>query len=122
MKLKLKTKSDYVKAHRRLWGDIVKLLRTKDLPSDITVERLKTKCICKLGFSNQQINNNCFCCEHFWNLSEGEPFLKVTEDGFDFICGYNCLNGLWIKINRVDLKSPEAVALAIKIRDFPVRK
>jgi hypothetical protein len=114
--MKLETKSDYVKAHKKLWDAISKKIKRGDDICDI-----KEKEIRKLKVPN--IAHNCFGCqwtmENFGysvqniNLCESCLFLVKDNSG--------CLNGLWRNICSSGLSTRSRRAIARKIGDFPIR-
>lgn len=129
MALKLKTKADYVRAHKKLWNGIIKELQTKELTSlfhnEITY--IKNLVIFNLYAENaHDVEANCFGC-HYSSL---ENYNGTCKDClFAITLGKRrpsaplrgCLNGLWGKITRAK-NTKTAIRLAEQIRDFPVRK
>lgn len=124
MKLVLKTKADYVRAHHKLWGLIANVLQYKTgiNPEDFDSGfELKQHCFQHL-WGHCYITDSCFGCEYAFRKSTTGSI--CSDCLFDCMTNSNCLNGMWLQfcIHFKERNFNEASEIAIKIKKFPVRK
>lgn len=120
MKPKLKTKTDYVRAHRKMWNEVIRILKRNEASSDGICD-IKKEAVYKL-WGHITLAGNCFGCQYTKDTGDGSCHSCMFKTDVDNSGStYRCLNGLWAKI--VDSKSTKRkIKLAVKIRDFPVKK
>jgi hypothetical protein len=114
--MKLKTKEDYVRAHKKLWNGIIKeIIEKRYFNYDMKVKVFK-----RLFGKQFRITEYCFGCA--WLNKNNKEYTQCYK-GCLFKVKKNtaCLNNLWCKIISCDDVS-DLLDTAEKIRDFPVRK
>ena len=112
MKLVLKTKQDYINAHKKLWNAIVNHM--KETHTKFKFE-MKRSIIKSLWSTNRHIQDDCFGCEYSqqYSCDCDTCLFQINE--------ISCLNGLWWYINMNDISFKQSLSLAKAIKNFPIK-
>jgi hypothetical protein len=116
--LVLKTVEDYHRAHQILWTKIINYMKQTHQKFNVNMKYTIFK---KIWGDNIVIKDHCFGCEYssirkHW--SQG----RCNNCFFDINQGYSCLNGIYNKLTDKDNSFEQSIALARKIKDFPIKK
>jgi hypothetical protein len=134
-RLILKTKRDYIKAHKLLWNGIIEHLRLHgadiihefDATPEFKQYIIKQYIIKQIWNTRKEIPGCCFGCAWAHKQRHGYEYEKDFCNKcclFTILPQESCLNGLWNRFcylfNNDNIDN--MIIIATKIRDFPVRK